>query len=148
MVVVGGVSSSNTKKLTGICQGNCGNVFFISDPNKLDTEKLKNFKKVGIVAGASTPKEQSMEVFLKMAEEITEVKETVKPNAMEEAMTAMGEEQRFKRGQIIVATISSATDDGLDVYINNTKKEILLPKSEKDRVKTVRHIPAAFISRA
>ena len=132
MVVVGGVSSSNTKKLTGICQGNCGNVFFISDPNKLDTEKLKNFKKVGIVAGASTPKEQSMEVFLKMAEEITEVKETVKTNAMEEAMTAMGEEQRFKRGQVIVATISSATDDGLAVYINNTKKEILLPKSEID----------------
>ena len=128
MVVVGGGNSSNTKKLTSICRENCGNVYFISDPKELDYKKFKDFKKVGIVAGASTPKAQSMEVFLKM-EEVTEVKST---NAMEEAMTAMGDEQKFRRGQCIVATISSATDDGLALYINNTKKEIMLPKEEID----------------
>ncbi len=128
MVVIGGVSSSNTRKLADICRSNCENTFFVSDPNDLDYIKLVKFKKVGIVAGASTPIGQSMEVFLKM--ESTEVKNS---NAMEEAMTAMSDEQlKFRRGQKVVATISSATDDGLMLYINNTKKEILLPKEEID----------------
>ncbi|MDY2880618.1 MAG: bifunctional 4-hydroxy-3-methylbut-2-enyl diphosphate reductase/30S ribosomal protein S1 [Candidatus Borkfalkiaceae bacterium] len=133
MVVVGGKNSSNTKKLMKICQGNCENVYFISNPDELDLKKIKNFKKVGIVTGASTPDEQSMEVFLKM-EENTEVKTEVKSsNAMEEAMTAMDDEQlKFRRGQKVSATISSATEDGLALYINNTKKEILLPKDEID----------------
>lgn len=126
MVVVGGKNSSNTKKLMRICQGNCENVYFISNPDELDYKKLLYFKKVGIVAGASTPNEQSMEVFLKM--ESTEVKSS---NVMEEALTAI-DEQKFRRGQIIVATISAANDDGLALYVNNTKKEIILPKDEID----------------
>ena len=125
MVVVGGKNSSNTKKLMSICQGNCENVYFISNPDELDYEKLINFKKVGIVAGASTPNEQSMEVFLNM--ESTEVKSSV----MEEALSAI-DEQKFRRGQKITATISAANDDGLALYINNTKKEIILPKDEID----------------
>ena len=128
MVVIGGVNSSNTQKLADICRENCADTFFVSDPNDLDYKKLVKFKKVGIVAGASTPIGQSMEVLLKM--ESTEVKNS---NAMEEAMTAMNDEQlKFRRGQKVVATISSATDDGLMLYINNTKKEILLPKEEID----------------
>ena len=128
MIVIGGKNSSNTKKLADICHANCKNVYFITNPDELEYKKFVNFKKVGIVAGASTPNEQSMEVFLKM--ESTEVKNS---NAMEEAMTAMNDEQlKFKRGQKVVATISSATDDGLMLYINNTKKEILLPKEEID----------------
>lgn len=128
MIVIGGKNSSNTRKLADVCSKNCDNVFFVSDIDVLDYKKLVKFKKVGIVAGASTPIEQSMEVFLKM--ESTEVKNS---NAMEEAMTAMNDEQlKFRRGQKVVATISAATDDGLMLYINNTKKEILLPKEEID----------------
>ncbi|MBQ7642287.1 MAG: 4-hydroxy-3-methylbut-2-enyl diphosphate reductase, partial [Clostridia bacterium] len=129
MVVIGGAYSSNTKKLVDICKGNCKNVFFISEPRELEYKNFINFNKVGIVAGASTPNEQSMEVFLNM-EEITEVKSQ---NTMEEAMTAMDDESlKFKRGQKLTATISSATDDGLLLYVNNTKKEILLQKDEID----------------
>lgn len=52
-------------------------------------------------------------------------------NAMEEAVAKMDEQStKFKRGQVITATISSATDEGLALYINNTKKEIVLPKEE------------------
>ena len=126
MVVVGGKNSSNTKKLMGICQGNCENVYFISNPDELDYKNFRNYKKVGIVAGASTPNEQSMEVFLNM--ESTEVKSS---NVMEEALTAM-DEQKFRRGQRITATISAANDDGLALYLVNTKKEIMLPKDEID----------------
>lgn len=61
-------------------------------------------------------------------EETTEVKSS---STMEEAMSAMGDSQpKFRIGQKIVATISAATDDGLALYINNTKKEIMLPKEE------------------
>ena len=68
-----------------------------------------------------------MEVFSNM-EETTEVKSS---STMEEAMSAMGDSQpKFRIGQKIVATISAATDDGLALYINNTKKEIMLPKEE------------------
>ena len=127
MVVVGGKHSSNTKKLMRICQGNCENVYFISNPDELNYKNFRNYKKVGIVAGASTPNEQSMEVFINM-EETNEVKSS---NTMEEAMSAMGDSQpKFRIGQKITATISAATDDGLALYINNTKKEIMLPKDE------------------
>ena len=129
MIVIGGKKSSNTAKLAEVCENHCKHVYRIAESDELEYNKLVNFKKVGIVCGASTPGERATEVFLKM-EETTEVKST---NAMEEAMTAMdGEQLKFKRGQKVVATISAATDDGLMLYINNTKKEILLPKDEID----------------
>lgn len=141
MIVIGGAKSSNTKKLFDICKQNCQNVVLISQPSQLNKKKYQLFKKVGIVAGASTPVEQSMEVFFNMGNNTeAEVKvmeqaeatnnETV-VNEMDEAVAKMDEKQtRFKKGQKITATISSATDEGLAVYISNTKKEILLPKEE------------------
>lgn len=130
MIVVGDKSSSNTRKLYDISSSLCKNVFFVEDPQKFDASKYVNFLKVGIVSGASTPTVQSMEVFSKMEEAVTEVKAV---NEMEEAVAKLeSSQQKFKKGQKIVATISSATDEGLALYINNTKKEILLPKEELD----------------
>ena len=130
MIVVGDISSSNTKKLYDISSKYSKNAFFVSDTKTFDASKYVNFLKVGIVSGASTPPEQSMEVFSKMEEVVTEVK-TV--NEMEEAVAKLEDgQQKFKKGQKIVATISSATDEGLALYIKNTKKEILLPKEELD----------------
>ena len=130
MIVIGGEKSSNTKKLFDICRKNCQNVFLISSSGSFDKTKFRKFKRIGIVSGASTPPEQAQEVFLKM-EEITEVK--TENNVMEEAVAQMDSpSQKFKRGQRIKATISAATDEGLALYINGTKKEILLPKEELD----------------
>ena len=130
MIVVGDKSSSNTKKLYDISSKYSKNAFFVSETKTFDASKYVNFLKVGIVSGASTPPEQSMEVFSKMEEVVTEVK-TV--NEMEEAVAKLEDgQQKFKKGQKIVATISSATDEGLALYIKNTKKEILLPKEELD----------------
>lgn len=130
MIVVGDQSSNNTRKLYDLSSQHCKNVFFVSDTQSFDASKYVNFLKVGIVSGASTPPVQSMEVFSKMEEVVTEVK-TV--NEMEEAVAKLENgQQKFRKGQKIVATISSATDEGLALYINNTKKEILLPKEELD----------------
>ena len=127
MIVIGGEKSSNTKKLYDICRKNCQHVFMTSDPSAIEKEKFSKFKRIGIVSGASTPLERSQEVFSKM-EEVTEVKTL---NEMEEAVAKMDSpSQKFKKGQRIKATISSATDEGLALYINGTKKEILLPKEE------------------
>lgn len=64
MIVIGGKNSANTKRLYDISAKNCKNA--ISIQNK-DDEVLKevlknNFERVGIMAGASTPKESIDEV--------------------------------------------------------------------------------------
>ncbi|MBP5308653.1 MAG: 4-hydroxy-3-methylbut-2-enyl diphosphate reductase [Clostridia bacterium] len=142
VLVVGSGKSNNTLKLLETVKLRCENAYLISDV--ADLEKVNfNFINVGIVSGASTPPELIQEVFLNM-ENNTEVKalneteevatETpeVKPlNEMAEAVAKMDEQStKFRKGQVITATISSATDEGLALYINNTKKEIVLPKEE------------------
>lgn len=56
MVVIGGKNSSNTQKLYEICENNCGNTFFIQTAADMDFQALRECRKVGITAGASTPK--------------------------------------------------------------------------------------------
>ena len=143
MIVVGGKTSSNTAKLYEICCNNCAVVDWVENSQNFDASKYVNYLKVGIVSGASTPPEQTMEVFSNMEEVVTEVK-TV--NEMEEAVAKLENgQQKFRKGQKIVATISSATDEGLALYINNTKKEILLPKEELSCEKYVKQEYAAKV---
>ena len=71
VVVIGGANSNNTEKLYQICKNNCDNSFRMVDTSAFDYEKLKTYKRVGIVMGASTPIEQFQEVISNM-EKITE----------------------------------------------------------------------------
>ena len=128
MLVIGGLNSSNTNKLFEIASKFCRNVFRLSNADDLDYSKLKNFKSVGIVSGASTPNAQTREVLLKM-EENTEVKAT---NSMADVVAKIDNESKFKKGQIVSATISQATDDGLQILLPFSKKEIALSKDELD----------------
>ena len=150
MIVIGSASSSNTRKLFDVCRKKCKSVFLIESADLVDIKNFKSFYKLGIVSGASTPREQTMEVFFSMEEKNTGAEvivneattETVTApevaaeepktmSEMEEAVAKMDDKAtKFRKGQKITATISSATDEGLAVYISNTKKEILLPKEE------------------
>ena len=121
MVVIGGVSSSNTKKLYDICKNNCKNTYLITKPDGLDYKKLKCYNSIGIVCGASTPYEQAMEVFLTMEER--------EVNSMEQAVALLDEKQNLKRGQKISVIISQVLDDGLKVYFDG-KTDITLLKEE------------------
>ena len=55
MIVVGGYSSANTKRLAEICKGIQPNTHHIEVAVELDPTWFKGVKRVGITAGASTP---------------------------------------------------------------------------------------------
>ncbi|MDE7083731.1 MAG: S1 RNA-binding domain-containing protein, partial [Clostridia bacterium] len=129
MIVIGGLNSSNTNKLYEICKQNCGNVVRLASAGDFDFETIKNYKKIGIVSGAATPNAQTREVLLKMEEKSTEV---IATNSMADVVAKIDNESKFKRGQIVTATISEATDDGLQILLPYSKKEVLLSKDELD----------------
>lgn len=131
MIVIGGLKSSNTNKLYEICAENCKTVIRLADAQAFCYEdiKNKNFNKVGIVSGASTPDEQTREVLLKMEEKSTEVNAI---NAMADVVAKIDNESKFVKGQIVTATISEVTDEGLQILLPFSKKEILLSKDELD----------------
>lgn len=56
MIIIGGKNSSNTKKLYDIASSKCGNTFIVETINDLDTD-MTCYDVVGVMAGASTPKE-------------------------------------------------------------------------------------------
>ena len=68
MIVVGGFNSSNTNKLYQVASLYNKNVFRIETVKDLPLQKLSEFKKIGIIAGASTPDEIIEEVVSKMDE--------------------------------------------------------------------------------
>uniref|UniRef100_UPI00288A467D 4-hydroxy-3-methylbut-2-enyl diphosphate reductase n=1 Tax=uncultured Anaerococcus sp. TaxID=293428 RepID=UPI00288A467D len=68
MIVAGGFNSSNTNKLYQVAGMYCKNVFRIETVKDLPLQKLSKFKKVGIIAGASTPDEIIEEVVSSMDE--------------------------------------------------------------------------------
>ncbi len=55
MIVIGGQSSSNTRKLYEICSSECENTYFIQTLDDLDLQSVSSVRSVGVTAGASTP---------------------------------------------------------------------------------------------
>jgi 4-hydroxy-3-methylbut-2-enyl diphosphate reductase len=127
VLVIGGLNSSNTNELYEICKAQCPNCYRLENARSFDKDKIKNFKRMGIVSGASTPNEQTQEVLTKMVDET----EAEKATTMEDIVAGMDNGQtKFKKGDMVKAIISDATDEGLQVLLSGTKKEILLDKSE------------------
>ena len=62
MIVIGGRHSSNSQKLYDICRRGCTNTYFIETLVDLDSKPFQSFRRVGITAGASTPKKIIEEV--------------------------------------------------------------------------------------
>ena len=69
MVVIGGLHSSNTRKLYEISKQQCVNTYFIQKLSDLDLNLFKSsFRSVGITAGASTPNNIIEEVHTNMSD--------------------------------------------------------------------------------
>lgn len=58
MIVVGGHNSSNTNHLAELCRDNCPKVYHIESEAELKETDFTGVKKLGVSAGASTPKQQ------------------------------------------------------------------------------------------
>ena len=124
VVVVGGLGSSNTKRLGEIARKGCGNVFFVADPQAFEYEKLKNFGRVGIIAGASTPDWLTREVLFKMVENNAEVLKTDVP-AEAEAVEAP------------VAPVEAVETEETATAVNETEakaEEPAAPKSAMEQI--------------
>ena len=67
MIIIGGKNSSNTRELVNVAKEECENVYSIETVEELKKIDFSNIDKVGIMAGASTPKESITEIeeFLK-----------------------------------------------------------------------------------
>ena len=71
MIVIGGLSSSNTGKLYDLCSAECPRTLWIESVTDLvNTDFPDNAKSVGITAGASTPDGIIMEVLKEMEKTI------------------------------------------------------------------------------
>ena len=70
MIVIGGKSSSNTRKLYEICKSECENTYYIQTISDLDLSVLAMAECIGITAGASTPKNIIEEVYTNVREEL------------------------------------------------------------------------------
>lgn len=57
MIIIGGKNSSNSTKLYEIAKQNCKKTIFIETEEDIDKKILKGIKKIGIMAGASTPRD-------------------------------------------------------------------------------------------
>lgn len=68
MLIIGGRNSSNTNKLYDVAKRFCKNTFFAENVNEIPIKSINNFKKIGIAAGASTPKRIIEEVKQFMSE--------------------------------------------------------------------------------
>lgn len=65
MIIIGGKHSSNTNKLYDISKKYCSNSILIETQEELNIEYIKKYQKIGIMAGASTPR-KSIELVVEM----------------------------------------------------------------------------------
>lgn len=74
MIVIGGKNSSNTKKLYDIASRYCANSICIETEKEIDDFNFRNFDKIGIMAGASTPQNSIDDVKEKLLDSIANIK--------------------------------------------------------------------------
>ncbi|MCH5184632.1 MAG: bifunctional 4-hydroxy-3-methylbut-2-enyl diphosphate reductase/30S ribosomal protein S1 [Oscillospiraceae bacterium] len=100
MIVVGGKHSSNTRKLYEISAKNCPQTFSIETFEDMPQNVIYKNKKIGITAGASTPRCIIEEVYTKMEE---------KMNSQEEQFAELLEQHSLKTlntGDIVTGKVA------------------------------------------
>ncbi|MPW25208.1 bifunctional 4-hydroxy-3-methylbut-2-enyl diphosphate reductase/30S ribosomal protein S1 [Alkalibaculum sp. M08DMB] len=111
MIIIGGYHSSNTQKLVVISQQNCKNTIHIETKEDLEIGSIRKYKKVGISAGASTPRW--------IIEEVIDFMENNLENEIENDMKESYEEtfNNLKKGSVVEGKVISASDDEIIVNV-------------------------------
>ncbi|HHV72724.1 MAG TPA: bifunctional 4-hydroxy-3-methylbut-2-enyl diphosphate reductase/30S ribosomal protein S1 [Clostridia bacterium] len=110
VIVIGGKNSANTRRLVSICLNTGVPTYHIETPAEIESSWLKNIKKVGITAGASTPDWMIKEVIKTM----TEISHNEQAISQEEVNQASAYEETFKNlhsGQIVKGEIVKITSN-------------------------------------
>lgn len=144
VLVVGSVSSSNTAKLVDICKRNCKRVHLIQSAEDVIGMDFAGIQKIGVTAGASTPRELIMEVLSGMsnenevtlrntenemteasepvaaaAEEIKETKSQTKKMTMDDVMASTRFE--IREGMRVKVTVIRSDETG--IYVSGLGKK-------------------------
>ncbi len=120
MLIIGDKQSSNTNKLYELCKNNCINTYFIENISDLQL-KYKLFSgRIGITAGASTPKAIIKEAILFMCEN--------NEQSFEELLR-QSEETTLRRGTTVTGTVIKVV--GEEVFVNvKYKSDGIIPYGE------------------
>lgn len=123
MIVIGGKSSSNTRKLHQICSRYCRNTYWVEDPADLPFLGGKGLGRVGVTAGASTPDWIIKEVVRRMEDLNKEEQDLNFKEAFEESIVTLRAGDAVK-GKIIGFS-------GSEVYIDlGYKSDGVIPLEE------------------
>lgn len=123
MIIIGGINSSNTKKLKAVCEKYCDS-YHIENASQLNNIDFSKAKNIGVSAGASTPAYIIKEVQTTMSEILKDQDEDFN---FEEAM-----EQSLKKiytGNRVKGYITAVNDSEAIVDIG-TKHTGYIPMSE------------------
>ncbi|SES67125.1 30S ribosomal protein S1 [Anaerobranca gottschalkii] len=128
-LVIGGKNSSNTRKLTSICQEIGVVTYQIEEAHQIDPKWLKNVKKLGIIGGASTPDWTIREV-LGMVNEMNEMlneQHHEEGQGVNEIWQRL--EEAHQKGEIITGIVKEVVKGGLLVDLG---VEAFMPASLLD----------------
>ena len=110
MIVIGDPKSSNTRRLTQLCQANCPLVVQTERGDGLTREDFQHVKTLGITAGASTPEWIIKEVYNKMSDEIMEIEQSF-AEMLEESFKTLN------NGEKVTGTVVAVTPTEVQVEL-------------------------------
>ena len=112
MIIIGGYTSSNTKKLAEISKIYCNNIYHIESIKDLSLQELSKFNTIGVTAGASTP-----DWIIK---EAVEAMDNMNNNEINNEMMEAIENTftRIHRGEVIKGEVIFVTKNEVMVNIN------------------------------
>ena len=135
-LVVGDKSSANTNRLYEIAKQNCTRSYLIEGAQALEDIYFAEGDKVGITAGASTPRRKYEEVVAHMNDienQVNTVDENTAVKTAPEADFAAQVDQysvQIKPGQVVIGKVLQITNDEVSVSIPGYKTDGIINKSD------------------
>ena len=128
MVVIGGRSSSNSRKLYEIASEVCENTYFIENTSHLPLKDIAKYNEVGVSAGASAPERIIKEVISNMSDIITN--NIDESNEMNDFMAEIEKSLKMpQRGEIVKGEVIQVGPR--EVYVNlGCKKTVSFQKTK------------------